>query len=286
MPRKRITQVFPWLWPLRKKQRLFCFYIGMCLDKNRYANSKSAALLPYKMFEASFSLYNHETGFDMLYQENKVFNLQLAAQTLDLLLIRPYETFSFWKLVQLADKQIPYKDGLLLSDGKLIISPGGGLCQMSNLLFWMFLHSPLTIVERHPHAIKDFPTSPSDTPEGVDATISEGWLDLKVKNETKQTFGLHIAFDKQNIIGSIFADSLTPFYYEIEGRNLLYFRKNNTILEKISIFRDQISLTTNEKVSSTLLYINLCEVGYSLPNEIPIIKISDKECIDFGAPRI
>ena len=75
MPRKRVTQIFPWLLPLRRKQRLFFFYTGMRLDGNRYAAGKSDLPLPYPLFETRCPLYNRETGFDMVYQENKVFNL-------------------------------------------------------------------------------------------------------------------------------------------------------------------------------------------------------------------
>lgn len=144
------------------KQRLFCFYTGMRLDRNQYAEAKFEILLPYQLFETSCPLYNQETGFDMVYQENKVFNLKLAAATLDRVVIRSNETFFFWKLVWYADRNIPYKDGLTVIDGKLTTAPGGGMCQMSNLLFWMFLHTPLTVVERHGHDIKDFPEPPSD----------------------------------------------------------------------------------------------------------------------------
>ena len=81
------------------KQRLFCFYAGMRLDGNQYAEAKFEILLPYQLFETSCPLYNQETGFDMVYQENKVFNLKLAAATLDRVVIRSNETFFFWKLV-------------------------------------------------------------------------------------------------------------------------------------------------------------------------------------------
>ncbi len=86
----------------------------------------------------------------------------------------------------------------------VIASKGGGLCQMSNLLFWVFLHSPMTIVERHTHDIKDFPTARDGEPEGVDATVSEGWRDLKVKNDTDKTFQIGIVFDAENIYAALF----------------------------------------------------------------------------------
>lgn len=270
MNRKRVTQMLPWLLPLRVKQRLFCFYAAMNRDGNIYAQEQTATCLPFELFETSCPLYNRETGFDMIYQENKVFNLKLAAATLDALVIKPGETFSFWRLVQNADRDIPYKDGLIVIDGKLTTKPGGGMCQMSNLLFWIFLHTPLTIVERQGHALKDFPEPPSDAPIGVDATVSEGWVDLKVRNDTNMTFQLNIAFDQENIIGRVFTDTDGGVDYQIVNGEPLYYRKNHKIFEEVDVKQKVFDKTSGQCVSSALLYRNKCEIGYELPAEIPI----------------
>ncbi len=94
----------------------------------------------------------------MVYQENKIFNLKLVAAVLNNLVIKPHETFSFWKLVRNADKAVPYKDGLIVTDGVLTTSYGGRMCQMNNLMFWLFLHTPRSAVERHGHGVKIFLT--------------------------------------------------------------------------------------------------------------------------------
>ncbi len=45
MKRKRLTQVFPFLLPIRKWQRKKLFYLEMLIDGNKYAKNKSEALL-------------------------------------------------------------------------------------------------------------------------------------------------------------------------------------------------------------------------------------------------
>lgn len=267
MGRKRLTQLFPWLLPLRKKQRIFCFYMNMKFDRNHYAMEQSDILLPYQLFTSSCPMYNRETGFDMVYQDNKVFNLTLAAKTLNKLVIRPGETFSFWKTVRYADKDTPYKDGLVVSNGTLQTLPGGGLCQMSNLLFWIFLHTPLTIVERHGHKIKDFPEPPSDAPIGVDATVSEGWLDLKVKNDTACTFQIAISFYSDNICGSILTDIEPTIDYQIANGRTFYYRDNGKIFEEVDVIQNLVSIKSKECTSTKMLYRNRCEIGYQLPEE-------------------
>ena len=72
MARKRITQIFPFLLPLRVKQRKLFFYLKMRFDRNRYSKIIQNERLPYEVFHASFSMINEESGHDIQYQYNKV----------------------------------------------------------------------------------------------------------------------------------------------------------------------------------------------------------------------
>lgn len=277
MKRKRITQIFPWLLPIRRKQRLFCFYLKMRFDGKRYATEKKEAVLPCQVFETESDLYNYETGFDMKYQENKVFNLKLAANSLDNLIIKPGEIFSFWKLVRYADRFTPYKEGLVVVDDKLSTAYGGGLCQVSNILFWMFLHTPLTIVERHGHSVKDFPDPSSELPIGIDATVSEGWADLKVKNNTDITFQINLTFEEEHMIGRIFTDKDLSYSYQIKNKEIHYERKKDEIFQKTDVCQYLYSTSTKELITEKLLYQNICKIGYSLPAESQIVGNEEKK---------
>ena len=53
MKRRRLTELFPWLIPLRRRQRKLFFYLGMKLDHNRYAAQRSEDLLPTEIFSSS-----------------------------------------------------------------------------------------------------------------------------------------------------------------------------------------------------------------------------------------
>lgn len=267
--RRRVTQIFPWLLPLRRWQRKACFYAGMRLDGRRYAKELREDRLPCELYGAHSLLYNHETGFDMKYQENKVFNLKLAAAELNGLMIRPGETFSFWKQVRYADRAIPYREGLVVSDGTLKALYGGGLCQMSNLLFWLFLHTPLTIMERHGHSVREFPETPGEIPPGIDATVSEGWLDLKVRNDTKETYQIVVSFDEEYLTGQILMDKDDGIRYRVTGENLTYQRESGRVYEKIDIMQKFFSIRSKEISGEKLLYQNRCEIKYPLPWQEP-----------------
>lgn len=273
MTRKRITQLFPFLLPLRQAQRKAFFYGRMWLDGNRYARTQQDDALPYETFLTQSPLLNYDTGFDMKYQYNKVHNLKLASARINLLLIRPGETFSFYQAVRCADRQIPYQDGLNVMDGKIQGSYGGGLCQLSSMLYWMFLHTPLTIVERHGHGLESFRPTTDDLPLGTDATISEGWLDLKVRNDTPYTWQLVVTFDGDNMYGAVRCSHQLTERYEIYNGAVKYFRASNTegppgkIFCRASVNRRRLR-QSGVVADDSLLYENVCEIGYEIPEEL------------------
>ncbi len=275
MEKKRLTQRFPWLLPLRTRQRKLCFYWGMRLDGSTYAETRQQTLLPEVLFTSSCPMYNRATGCDMRYQENKVANLKLAAASIHGMCIGPGETFSFCRATRYADRETPYKEGLTVIDGQLTTTPGGGLCMLSNLLFWVFLHSPLTIVERHGHTVKDFPEPESDAPLGVDATIAEGWLDLKVRNDTDQMFQISVTFDETHIIGALRIDRPPTVRYAVDNENLRYLRKNGRVLEQVDVVQRQLDAATGDCLARQVLYTNCCEIGYPLPADTPVEERED-----------
>ena len=241
-------------------------------DGNNYSTEISGLELPNVQFKDKFIMQNENTGFDIKYQENKIFNLKLAAKTINNVVIKPGEVFSFWKLARYADSEIPYKDGLVVVDGQLGTAYGGGLCHISNLLCWLFLHSPLTFVERVGHKSREFPY-PSDMLIGVDATIMEGLVDLKVKNETNHTFQIQIDFDEKYMYGKLLTNNLNFNIYEIRNRNLSYTKINGETFEKVDIYRNVYN--KNKKLlDSVFIYKNICKIGYELEEITPLEKVA------------
>lgn len=263
MSRKRVTQLFPFLLPFRKWQRKKVFYLKMRFDGNRYAEKKEEILLPHTVFEASLLMVNEDSGFERKYQVNKIHNLKLAAKTMNGLVILPGETFSFWQLVRFADRNEPYKDGLSLVDGKIRGSYGGGLCLLSDMLFWMFLHTPMTVVERHGHMTEAFPRTTKDLPCGTDAAVSEGWLDLKVRNETENVFQLVVDFDEQFMRGRILSNRPLKTDYFVYNSSVVYDRRNGKLLQLAEVRRRETDKESGE-AAERKLYDNRCEITYDI----------------------
>lgn len=271
MARKRLTQIFPFLLPLRVWQKNLFFRITCYFDKNIYAKRKGD-LLSYECSNAKTLMINDHSGYDILYQVNKVDNLKLTSKTLNKILIYPSETFSFCLLMQVVKKYGRYKDGLVLIDGKIVAKKGGGICQISNLLYYLFLMSPLTVVERHGHKLKSLPNNESDALDGIDATINSGWLDLKVRNDTNDIYQIVIDFDDDYMYGRLLTNNMPEIDYEIINSNLKYFSKDDKIYESVSVVRVMRDKKTHEIVKSENLYDEVVQVTYKLPDDIVIEK--------------
>lgn len=270
MNKQKLIKRFPIIRKIRKKQINLCFYLKMYLDKNKYCKERKEKELPYSMTTFKDKMVNTQTGYPIEYQYNKVFNLQLAGKQINHLLIKPKETFSFYIAVKDAEKKEKYRKGLTLVDGKIAFIEGGGLCQISNLLFQVFLNSSLTIVERHTHKVKDFPDPMEDTPKGIDSAIAEGFLDLKVRNDTENTFQISITFDDEYIYAKLLAQNKIESEYKIKNENLKYIRNSDKIYEQVDIYRQEIK--EKKVIKEEKLYTNKTQIGYKLPEDIKILE--------------
>lgn len=275
MARKRITQIFPFLVPIRAWQRDFCYQLKMFFDKNIYSKEKGD-LLEYEIVSDKTIMINENSGQDIIYQVNKVDNLKIISKTMNHILIKPGETFSFCYLAKHAKKYGKYKDGLVLVNNKIVPQKGGGICHLSNLLYPLFLRTPLTIVERHGHKVKSFPNPDSDSLEGVDATINSGWLDLKVRNDTDNTYQIVIDFDSKYMYGKILSDKDMKTIHTITNEDFKYIKKNDKIYESIAVIKNITEKSNGNILEKIKLYEEVVEVNYELPKEVEIEEIENE----------
>ena len=187
--------------------------------KKQWANKKSESTFANEVFQHKSLILRPLKDVEMYLQENKRTNLTLAIQHLNNLCIEPQETFSFWKLVGKPSTPKGYLEGLVLDNGRISKGVGGGLCQLGNLLFWIFAHSPLEITERYRHGFDVFPDVNRKVPFGAGATLAYNYIDLQVLNPTNNVFHLKLWLDKIYLRGSLSAQHKLNETYEIEERN-------------------------------------------------------------------
>ena len=109
---------------------------------------------PHRCFFHQTPLLRRLANSEMWMQQTKVVNLKLAVARLDDIVLYPGEALSFWRLVGRPTRRRGYLDGMVLCEGRVVPGVGGGLCQLSNLIYWMTLHTELTVGERWRHQLR------------------------------------------------------------------------------------------------------------------------------------
>lgn len=205
--------------------RLGMLYYGS-LRKLLWLKKRSLFASVYQPDALPFSYASHKTilrrqlkDVDMWMQENKITNLTIAPKRLNTVLLRPGEVFSYWKLIGKPTKRKGYLPGMILRNGTFQAGVGGGLCQLSNLIFWMTLHTPLTVLERHRHGYDVFPDSNCTQPFGSGATCFYPHGDLMLQNNTQDTFQLLIWVGADCLEGEWRVSVPPQSRYEVVDRN-------------------------------------------------------------------
>ena len=194
-------------------------YLLWASPKFHWAKELQRECLPSIQFTHATLLLRKLRGEDMELQRNKVINLKLAVAQLDGLILHPGETFSYWKLIGKPTRRKGYQEGMVLFLGRIGSDVGGGLCQLSNLIFWMTLHTPLTVVERYRHSHDVFPDSNRTQPFGSGATCAYPHRDLMIRNDTDQDFQLCLQVGETHLEGQWRAVRPPEHLYEIVERD-------------------------------------------------------------------
>ncbi|MDX2243118.1 MAG: VanW family protein [Leptolyngbyaceae cyanobacterium bins.302] len=137
------------------------------------------------------------------YLERKKHNLALAIQKLQDVVVFPEQIFSFWHLVGHPTAKAGYVEGRTITGEKLDTSVGGGLCQLSGMIYFLALKAGLTIVERHPHSKDIYTDATRFAPLGSDATVVYGYKDLQIKNHLAAPICLQFFTTEQDIQASL-----------------------------------------------------------------------------------
>ena len=194
-------------------------YLLWCSARFRWAKERQGERLPCIQSAHATPLLRHLRGDQMEWQRNKVVNLKLAVARLDGLILHPGETFSYWKLIGKPTRQKGYREGMVLFLGQIGSDVGGGLCQLSNLIFWMTLHTPLTVVERYRHSHDVFPDADRTQPFGSGATCAYPHRDLMIRNDTDQDFQLCLRVGETHLQGEWRAMRPPERRYEVVERD-------------------------------------------------------------------
>ncbi len=180
-----------------------------------FAKKDPAARLDHSIIKHRSFILRPLRDVEMHLQYNKITNLRLAIAPLDGIVIKPGETLSVWHEVGRPTARRGFLEGLVLHNGRIEKGIGGGLCQLGNLLYWMALHSPLTIAERYRHGFDVFPDINRKIPFACGATLAYNYIDLQLRNDTQDTFRIDLWLDDEYLNGELRSSRPAENAYEI-----------------------------------------------------------------------
>ncbi len=261
-------------------KRLFCeispltYKISVNMNRLRrkmkwVANRKSYAVkrvdekLPCVHYQSKSLIRRKLGNVDMRLQDNKAVNLGIAAPKINGILIKPNQVFSFWKLVGNCTVSKGYLEGLAIKNSDVGVGIGGGMCQLTNMIHWLILHSPLTVLEHHHHNQFDlFPDFGRTVPFGTGTSIMYNYMDYQFANNTAHTFQLIIYTTEEHLCGELRCDAPIGQAYHVEERNAYFSQVEDTFFRHNEVYKITIDKTTGDKVDEKLINQNKSKVLY------------------------
>lgn len=165
------------------------------LKKDFLDESKIRGQFPFVAASHSSPLYRNLSKTDTELQNGKASNVSIALKKISGLVLSPGKIFSYWKLIGNPTRKKGYQKGMMLVNGKPVAATGGGLCALSNLLYWLTLHTPLSVIERFRHSYDVFPDSNRTQPFGSGATCVYNYRDLMIRNDSETEYAILIWID-------------------------------------------------------------------------------------------
>jgi vancomycin resistance protein VanW len=234
----------------------------ICNNEKR-AKTKKDIELPVVIYKHNSLIRRKLGNVNLTLQENKAVNLSIAAPKVSNTIIKPGEVFSFWSLVGNCSKRKGYQTGLTIAGSKASEGTGGGLCQFTNLLHWMVLHTEMDIIEHHHHDNLDlFPDFGRQIPFGTGTSIVYNYLDYRFKNNTDNTYQVIVYTDDTHLRGEIRATKEQTIKYHIVCEDEFFSRENGIVYRNNVVSRKAISKRTGQVIKKEIIKKSHAKVMY------------------------
>lgn len=264
IPRKLLSQRHPVLYFLAVWTRRIYRYKDWYFGSKKYARKQAVEKLAFRIKKHQSVLIKKLGDTDKQLQINKVTNLKIAIRNINGLLIKPGETFSFCKCVGLPTKRKGYLEGMELSFGEAKAGIGGGICQISNLIHWLVMHSSLTVTERYHHSFDPFPDDGRVLPFGSGATVFYNYRDYQFKNNTSHTFQINVWLSDKCLEGELRVDKELDYSYHIIEKEHQFLKIENVFYRKNEIWRKKIlKFESGKVINEELVTKNFARVTYT-----------------------
>lgn len=262
MGRKLFCEISPACYEISRRKEIALRMVKDSFSSVKIAKTKSEEKLPVIVKGHSSILLRKLNGVDMTLQQNKVANIQIACDKINGLIIRPGETFSFWKMVGEPKAKSGFKDGMVIKGTSVASGVGGGLCQMANMIHWLVLNSPLDVVELHHHSDALFPDERRRVPFGTGTSVYYNNIDYRFKNNTNQDVQIVVWIENGELCGELRTTEPFEYRYKLVEENNHFVKEGEKFFRISQVYRFVIKKDTNEEIAKELILDNHSEVMY------------------------
>ena len=261
-------EISPTTYKISLKKEILKRHIQNFKQGKKFSKTRKESLLPNVVSSHSIKLIKRGPGIDINLQKGKATNIQIAAQTLNHIIIKPGEEFSFWSLVGNTTKRKGYQEGRVIFNEEVVPGIGGGLCNLANLLHLLIVHSPMEITEFHAHSDALDPDKGERKPFANGTSVQYNNQDYRFKNNTDQVMQLRTWVDNEILFGELRSESQFPFTFQIIEEDHDFKKEGDHYYRNSMIYREKLDRKTEEILGKELILKNHSMVMYD-PNLIP-----------------
>jgi len=256
----------PTFYAISLKKEICKRHLRNLLSNEKFATTTITETLPNKVYSHCSNMIKRAKNVDLETQENKVVNIMLANNKINGMVIHPGEVFSFWKIVGKPTKEKGFKVGRVLQRNVLTTGIGGGLCNLSNAIHLLILHSPLEITEFHYHSDALAPDEGKRVPFSAGTSVHYNHVDYRFKNNTDQDVQLLLWCENETLYTELRSERAFPWCYKLVEEDH-HFKKEGMKYYRISkIYIEVSNGSTGAILEKKLVLDNHSEVlfDYSL----------------------
>lgn len=261
-------EISPTTYKISLKKEILKRHIQNFKQGKKFSKTRKESLLPNVVSSHSIKLIKRGPGIDINLQKGKATNIQIAAQTLNHIIIKQGEEFSFWSLVGNTTKRKGYQEGRVIFNEEVVPGIGGGLCNLANLLHLLIVHSPMEITEFHAHSDALDPDKGERKPFANGTSVQYNNQDYRFKNNTDQVMQLRTWVDNEILFGELRSESQFPFTFQIIEEDHHFKKEGDHYYRNSMIYREKLDRKTEEILGKELILKNHSMVMYD-PNLIP-----------------
>lgn len=173
-------------------------------------------------------------------QGGRKHNVKLSISDFNGMIVQPEQEVSFNDVTGEKTPEKGYKKAKIILNGVYVEDYGGGACQASTTLYNALLLSDIEILEVHPHSLPV-----SYVPLAFDAMVSEGYSDLKFRNNLESPIYIKTWGDEERVYVNIYGQPLESGY-EI--------KRKSEFIEAIPHQGDMIVKDTKGEYSDKITY--------------------------------